>query len=272
MSTLLRDSGTARPQNSTSFWMPVLIVALGCAGVALVQITDYLNQNERSMQDASDLTVRAMGSRSDVLRVAEERLEAGRIGFSVYRDLLRAALTQEDPDEQLAAFESMDKLFASGLAFAKDLRKDLASWPAQVLITTTEAGGSVGSNIEKELKLRGMDVIVQKSGDPKGMIKTEVRCHEQNVCKQNTQAVIDVLQQEGYPVAKATGPGDGDDAAEPTQNDAAANLFQKKRIEIVLAEEKKSAPAKQVASTRHNTPPGVTRGKQLVALTGQLAK
>jgi hypothetical protein len=165
----------------------------------------------------------------------------------------------------------MDKLFASGLAFAKDLRKEVASWPAQVLITTTDAGGAAGSKIEKELKLRGMDVIVQKTGDPKGTIKTEVRCYEQNACGQPTQSVIDVLQEKGYPVAKATAPGDGFAAAEPTQNDNAAKIFQKKRIEIVLADEKKSAPTKQVVASARHTQPHV-REKQVIALTGEPAK
>jgi hypothetical protein len=270
MSTMLRDSGAARPHNRSYFWAPVLVVALGCASVALVQVTDYLDQNERSLQDAGDLTIRAMGSRSDVLRVAEERLEAGRVGFAVYRDLLREAVRRQEPDERVAALESMDKLFASGLAFANDLRKEVASWPAQVLITTTDAGGPMGSDIEKELKLRGLDVAVQKTGDPKGMLKTEVRCYEQSVCQQAAQSAIDVLQEKGYPVVKATTPGDGFDAA-PAQNDAAAKLLQKKRIEIVLADEKKSAPAKQVvASSRHSQPH--VREKQVVALTGQPAK
>jgi hypothetical protein len=272
MSTALRDSGAARPGNSKYFWTPVLVIALGCAGVALVELTDYLNQKEQFIQDANDLTVRAMGSRSDALKVAEERLEAGRIGFSLYRNLLKNALSQQDPDEHVAALESMDKLFASGLAFAKDLRKDLASWPTQVLITTTEAGGSVGSNIEKELKIRGIPVVLQKTGDQKGISKTEVFCYEQNACKQTAQSVIDVLQEKGYPVAKATTPADGVDSAESTQNDDAAKLLKKKRIEIVLANEEKSVPNKQVLASARHTQPHVIHEKQVVALTSQPTK
>jgi hypothetical protein len=271
MSTLLRDSGAARPRNSKYFWTPVWAVLLGCASVLLFETTDYLNQKERAIQDADDLTVRAMGSRSDALKVAEQRLEAGRIDFSLYRDMLKKALSQQDPDEYVAAFESMDKLLATKLALAKDLRKDLASWPAQVLITTTEAGGSAGSNIEKELKIRGIPVVVQTSGYPKEIGRTEVFCFEQNACNQTAQSVIDVLQEKGYPVAKATRPGDGLDA--PAQDDDdAAKLFKKKRIEIVLADEKKSLPNKPVvANLRHLTPhPG--HQKQVVALTSPSAK
>src|SRR5271167_302894 len=127
--------------------------------------------------------------------------------------MLKKALSEPDLDVHVAAFESMDKLFALKLASAKDLRKDLASWPAQVLITTTEAGGSEGSNIEAELKMRGIPVVVQRTGYPKEISKTEVRCYDQNVCQQTAQSVIDVLQEKGYPVAKATPPTDGFDPA-----------------------------------------------------------
>jgi len=63
--------------------MPVWIALLGCAGVLLFETTDYLNKKERAIEDADDLTVRAMGNPSDALKVAEQRLEAGRIGFSL---------------------------------------------------------------------------------------------------------------------------------------------------------------------------------------------
>lgn len=269
MSTALRDSGAARPGNSKYFWTPVLIAALGCAGVALVQITDYLDQKERSIQDAEDLAVRAMGSRSDALKVAEQRLEGGRISFSLYRDLLKSALRQQDPDEQVAAQESMDKLLSSGLAFAKDLRTDLASWPTEVLITATEAGGIAGSNIEKGLKIRGIPVVLQTS-NTKGAGKTAVLCYEQKACKQTGQSVLDVLQENGYPVAEATLPKDGFDAAESAQTDDAAKLLKKKRIEIVLADQEKSAPHKQILARRIQ--PRVVHERQVAALTNLPAK
>jgi hypothetical protein len=239
----------------------------------LVEINDYLNQVEQSIRDADDLAVRAMDSRADALRVAEQRLEAGRISFSLYRDLLKKALSQQNPDEHVAALESMDKLFATGLASAKDLRKDVESWPAQVLITTTEAGGSAGSNIENALKMQGIPVEVQKAGYPKTISKTEVICYEQKVCQETAQSVVGVLRKGFSDLTdlKATPPGDGLDAA-ATPNDDAAKLLKKKRIEIVLADEKKTTPTKQVVASARHTQPHVIHDKQVVALTGQPAK
>ena len=267
MSTVLRDAGAARPRKSNYFWTPVYAALLACAGVLLFEVSEYQNQQERSIEDANDLAVRAMGNPSEALKVAEQRLEAGRIDFPLYRDMLKKALSQQDPDVHVAAFESMDKLLALKLASAKDLRNDLASWPAQVLITTTEAGGSAGTNIEAELKIRGIPVVVQKTGYPKEISKTEVYCYEPDTCKQTAQSVVDVLQEKGYPIAKPIQPGDGLDSVGPAENDNAEKLFQMKRIEIVLADDKKSQPNKPTLAVLRHPQPHFAHQKQVVALT-----
>jgi len=205
-------------------------------------------------------------------KVAEQRLETGRIDFSLYRDLLKKALSQQNPDVHAAAFESMDKLLASNLAFADDLRKDLASWPPQVFLTIAEAGSSAGSNVERDLKLRGMEVFVQQTGSPKAISKTEVFCYEQGACKQAAQSVIDLLQEKGFVVAKATPRGDGFDADGQMQNDEAEKLYDKKRIEIVLADDKKIGPNKPAQAALRHPQPRVGHEKQVVAISGQSAK
>ncbi len=267
-----RDPKAERPRSTKSFWAPVWIISLGCAGVLLFEFGGYLTQQEWLKADNADLTVRAMSSPSDALRVAEQRLEAGRVDFALYRDLLKKALSQHNPDVSAAAFESMDKLLASNLAFADDLRRDLASWPPQVLITTTEAGGSVGSTIETELKLRGMEVFVRATGDPKALNKTQVFCYEQGACTKAAQSVVDVLQEKGYAVAKAAPPGDGFGADGKTQYDEAAKLYDKKRIEIVLADEKKIAPNKPVLAVLRHPRPHSGHERQVVAITSPPAK
>ncbi len=271
MSTLLRDPGIRRPRPSNQFWTPVWLVAVGCAGALLFELGVYVTQQEWTKADNADVAVRAMSSPSDAIKVAEQRLEAGRVDFPLYRDLLKKALSQNDPDVHAAAFASMDKLLASDLAFAEDLRKDLKSWPPQVVIMTTEAGGSAGSTLEKELKLRGMEVFVQATSNPKAISKTEVFCFEQGACKQTAQSVVNVLQEKGYAVAKATPPGDGLDAGGQTQNDEAAKLYDTKRIEIVLADEKGGSNKPAVVAV-HRQQPHPGRQKQIVALTGQSAK
>ena len=104
----------------------------------------------------------------------------------------------------------------------------------QVFITTT--GGSHGSDLEKELKFRGMHVIVKNTDRPKEVTKTAVFCYDPDPCQQTAHSVVDLLQEEGYAVAKPTPPENGFGVT--AQDDDATKLFNKKLIDIVLADEK----------------------------------
>ncbi|MFZ0841079.1 MAG: hypothetical protein WAM77_26750 [Xanthobacteraceae bacterium] len=248
--------------------MPVKICLAGCAGAVLYFAGGYINDQEWLKREGADLAVRAMSSPSGLLEEAEKRLEDGRIAFSVYSDLLEVALDQQDADVRATAFKTMDKLLASRLAFAGDLQRWLASMPPQVFITTT--GGSHGSDLEKELKFRGMHVIVKNTDRPKEVTKTAVFCYDPDPCQQTAHSVVDLLQEEGYAVAKPTPPENGFGVT--AQDDDATKLFNKKLIDIVLADEKKSGPIKQVVASARRAQPRPVQPKQFVALGGQPSK
>ncbi len=267
MSTLYRDPRSERPRTSRHFWLPVWIAVLGCAGAALYMLGGEASNQEWLRKKSADLAVRAMSDPAGALGEAEKSLESGDIDFSLYSRLLEVALGQTDANVRASAFRSMDKLLASGRAYANDLRNEVASMPPQVLIATTESRASAASGVERELKMRGMDVFVVKTSDPNGASKTEVRCYDPDSCRQTAQTVVDVLQESGYAVAKPTPPDNG---AAP--DDQGAQLFNKKRIEIALADDRKSATSKQVVFVARHLRPHVPRVRQVVAFDGGSAR
>jgi hypothetical protein len=143
------------------------------------------------------------------------------------------ALSRQDPEVRNAANQSIATVLNSNLAFADDLKKELASMPTQVFVVTSHAGEDRGLDIEQKLKRRETVVVTHETRDPKikEINKTEVFCYDQDACKQAAQSVFNLLQEEGF---KVNG---------PTPRDAGTTLF-KKRVEVVLADEKKSEPNK----------------------------
>lgn len=219
----------ARPRRSKFFWVPPLIVGGGCIAAAVYAAGAYFTKENWLEEEKAELALTAMRSPSAAIETAEQRLLERRIDFPLYRDLLRVALQQQNPEVRAAANQSIARLASSKLAFADDLKKELVSMPPQVFLVTSPDGTSAAHDIEQKLKRRETVIVTHESRPPsaKPIVKSEVFCYDQEVCKQIGQAVFNLLQQEGF------------DVAGPTRQDAGATLF-KKRVEVVLAGVKKA--------------------------------
>lgn len=229
------DIRAQRPRRSKYFWLPVWIFLAVCAGAGSLVLVVQTMQEQGSAEESSALAIAAMRSPTDALEKAEARLLDKRIDFSIYRDLLRVALSRQEPEVRNAANQSIARVLNSNLAFADDLKKELASMPTQVFVVTSDAGVGRGKDIEQKLKRRETVVVTRETRDPKikEISKTEVFCYDQDACKQTAQSVFNLLKDEGFEVYG------------PTQRDAGASLF-KNWVEVVLADEKKSEPNKPV--------------------------
>jgi hypothetical protein len=236
MSVDYRDARIEKPRRSRNFWTPIWITAIIGAGGIAFSAGQYLTQQQWGDDSKASLAIEAMRSPSGALDEAERQLLADRIDFSVYRDLLRAALSRTDSEVRNAAYRSIHTVLASDRGYAELLKKELASMPTQVFIVATLGSASDAQDIEQKLKRRETAVVIQ---DPsaKAISKTQVLCHGQDICKQSGQSVIDVLHEEGYQIDE---PKLGD-----TSTMALANW-----IEIQLAETKPGKTSKPLKPSK----------------------
>jgi hypothetical protein len=225
-----------RPRYSRYFWTPVYLFLGLCVGLALLVLGGYIVLQQWAEDDYADLVVATMQSPSAGLSRAEALLLEDRIDFALYRDLLRTALVHQDADLRSAANQSIANVLGSGRAFADVLKTELAAMPPQVFIMTTrtDAGVSGGQTLEVELKERGVDVVSRKARDPAGISKTQVVCYDRSECKETAQSVVNLLREWGYDVADAK-PGDNVEDS--------AMILDRKRVDVVLADIKRTGPA-----------------------------
>ena len=232
MSIDYRDVRSEKPRRSRNFWTPIWIAAMVSAGGIAFTAGQYLTEQQWADADQNALAVDSMSSPRFALAEAERQLLDDRIGFAVYRDLLRGALGRPDPEVRSAAYQSIHRVLAAGRGCSDALKKELASMPTQVFIRATDQGASAAQDIEQKLKRRDTAVVIQEAQNPSSKIsKTEVLCYDQDVCKQSGQSVVNLLREEGY------------DASGPTQKDGTESSYTN-RIDIQLAEMKASTPVK----------------------------
>lgn len=215
-----------KPRRSRHFWAPVWISLVIGGGIGVFYCGQFIKEYQQSGKDT--LSVTAMRSPSEALEVAEGQLLRGSIDFAFYRDLLQAALSQSDYQLGKAAYQSIQRVLASGRPCAERLEKWLPSLPREVFITTADKGAA--QDIEQKLNRADTDVFIKVGGAP--FRRTQVSCYDQAVCKQ-TAALIALLRDEGYEVDEAK------------LSDGGAAFAH--RIDIQLAEVK---PAKQPRKTR----------------------
>ncbi|HTV33817.1 MAG TPA: hypothetical protein VME69_12060 [Methylocella sp.] len=231
------SNGAIRSRRDRCFWLPVRIFFTVVVGIVLFLVVTSFEHLITSERESAALAVAAMRSPAEAMENAEawlldEQHPDERIDFSLYRDLLLAALAHQDSEVRNAANQSIARVLHSNLACANDLKKELASMPTQVFIMTSDADASAGRDIAQKLKRREGVIVTQETLDPEKISKTEVLCydHDADNCKQTAQSVINLLQEEGFEVSG------------PTQKDPGATLF-KKRIEVILAVKMKSETA-----------------------------
>jgi hypothetical protein len=109
-------------RSSRYFLAPLWMALALCACVLAFLLGGYMVTDEWAKQDKDTLTESPLERAAD--GVKHDRLE-----FSVYRNLLHAALT--DQDSRPAAFNSIRDVLGFGGAFADDLKADLKAMAPQ---------------------------------------------------------------------------------------------------------------------------------------------
>ena len=225
---MYRDTTADRACRRMRFWAPVFVFAAVVGGVGSFYVGQQANDAKRSAEDKAALAVKAISSPSYALEEAEREMRDGHIEFSVYRDLLGAALSRQDPEVRQAAYQSIHRVLASGRASAERLKNWLPSLPTEVFIVTSDRNAA--DDIEQKLKRRDTTVVIQEPQNPSKQIsKTQVFCYDQDVCRQTAPSVVDLLHEQGYEVDQAK------------YSDASAKSYIN-RIDIELAEAKKVEP------------------------------
>jgi hypothetical protein len=194
-----RDLNSDRPRRSIGFWAPVLVFGAVVGGIGSFYYGQLTKEAQRAGEDKTTLAVMAMRSPSEALESAERQLMADRIDFSVYRDLLQAALSRSDYQVRNVAYQSIHRVAVSGRGYGERLKKWLPSLPTEVFITTSDKGAV--QDVEEKLKRRGSNVVIQEDGRP--IRKTQVFCYDQDVCKQTAPSVVNLLREAGYSVEQA---------------------------------------------------------------------
>jgi len=179
-------------------------------------------------------------SPASALEWAAEGVKHDRIEFAIYRNLLRAALAQQEVGAHEIAFRSIRDVLQYGGAFADDLRAELKGMAPQVFITTTtsQAGIDAGVALEKELRDIGMTIVNREARDPAQIGGSKVSCYGADTCK-DARTLVPLLRGRGYDVGEA----DTSSRSEDNSADVAATLYGAKVIRVALMDPKQTQSA-----------------------------
>jgi hypothetical protein len=222
---------------SRYFMAPLWIALALCACVLAFLLGGYLIADDWSRQDKETLDAYKGVSPSSALALAAEAVKHDRIEFGVYRDLLRAALAEQDAGAREVAWRSIRDVLQYGGAFADDLRVELKKMAPQVFVTTTTstAGVAAETSLEKDLRDGGKTIVDRQALDPAQISESKVSCYSAETCK-DAKALVSVLRSKGY----ALGDADTSSRAEDNSSDEATMLYNAKVIRIVLVDPKQS--------------------------------
>jgi hypothetical protein len=225
----------------SAYFMAPLWIALAVCGMGVAFLLGgYLIADDWSRQDKQTLETYKTVSPSSALALAADAVKHDRVEFGVYRDLLRAALAEQEAGARQAAWRSIRDVLEYGGAFADDLRAELKKMAPQVFITTTtnSAGVAAGSSLERELRDGGKTVVDREALDPAQISESKVFCYSADTCK-DAKALVAVLRSKGYSLNDA----DTSIRAQDNSSDEATMLYDAKVIRIVLMDPKESLSA-----------------------------
>jgi hypothetical protein len=210
-----------------------------------------LATDEKSAPKPESLSSLVWRSPASALDWAAEGVKHERIEFAIYRNLLRAALAQQDAGAHQIAFRSIRDVLQYGGAFADDLRAELKGMAPQVFITTTtsQAGIDAGVALEKELRDVGMTIVNREARDPAQIGENKVSCYEADTCK-DAKALLPLLRGRGYSVTDA----DTSSRSEDNSGDLAASLYGAKTIRVALMDPKLTQSAAATPVKTSSTP------------------
>jgi hypothetical protein len=234
-------------RSSRYFLAPLWMALALCACVLAFLLGGYMVTDEWAKQDKDTLTESPLERAAD--GVKHDRLE-----FSVYRNLLHAALT--DQDSRPAAFNSIRDVLGFGGAFADDLKADLKAMAPQVVMVTTAnpAGVSAGDSLGDDLKSIGLSVATRQKLDPAQINASKVSCYSADACK-DAKTLVTLLRARGYEV----GDPDASSRAEDNSADGAEIIYNAKVIRVALMDPK---PSQSAASTSAPPPQAPTRPRR----------
>ncbi len=194
-----------------------------------------LGTSENSPPKPESLSTLVWRSPASALEWAAEGVKHERIEFAIYRNLLRAALAQQDAGAHQIAFRSIRDVLQYGGAFADDLKAELKGMAPQVFITTTtsQAGIDAGVALEKELRDVGMTIVNREARDPAQIGASKVSCYGADTCK-DARTLVPLLRGRGYEVTEA----DASSRSEDNSDDMAASLYGAKVIRVALMDPK----------------------------------
>jgi hypothetical protein len=204
------------------------------------------------LKRGSSWSALAWMSPSSALEWAAEGVKHDRIEFAVYRNLLRAALAEQDASAHAVAFRSIRDVLQDGGGFAKDLRAELESMAPQVFLTTSTspAGAQAGDSLANELRTAGMAIASRTFLDPSQINESKVACYSADTCK-DAKALVPLLRLKGY---TTLGDADTSSRAEDNSVDKAMALYQAKMIRIVLVDPKPSQTTASTVAGPRSTP------------------
>jgi hypothetical protein len=221
-----------------------LFVGPGADEAKADQSGGALGTSESSPKPVS-LSTLVWKSPASALEWAAEGVKHERIEFAIYRNLLRAALAQQDASAHQIAFRSIRDVLQDGGAFANDLKAELKGMSPQVFITTTtsQAGIDAGVALEKELRDVGMTIVNRDARDPVQIGESKVSCYGADTCK-DARTLVRLLGGRGYAVTEA----DASSRSEDDSNDMAASLYGAKVIRVALMDPKQTQPTLSVST------------------------
>jgi hypothetical protein len=214
--------------------------------------------SENSPPKLESLSTLVWRSPASALDWAAEGVKHERIEFAIYRNLLRAALAQQDAGAHQIAFRSIRDVLQYKGAFADDLKAELKGMAPQVFITTTtsQAGIDAGVALEKELRDVGMTIVNRETRDPAQIGASKVSCYGADTCK-DAKTLVPLLRGRGYENVDT----DTSSRSEENSDDIAATLYGAKVIRVALMDPK---PPQSAAVTPVGSPPTPPRQRKTV--------
>jgi hypothetical protein len=199
-------------------------------------------------------------SPASALEWAAEGVKHDRIEFSIYRNLLRAALAQQEAGAHEIAFRSIRDVLQYGGSFSEDLKAELKGMAPQVFITTTKsaAGIEAGVALETELRDVGMTVVIREARDPAQTGVSKVSCYSVETCKDAEKRLVPLLRGRGYELGET----DASSRSEDSSDDMAAALYGAKVIRVALMDPKLTQTAAMTTIKSPSTPPRLKKSAQ----------
>ena len=201
------------------FWVPFWLAVATGTGIAGYYLGLHAANEAAGEKDVAALAIAAMRSPIDGIQYAENRLLSDKIGYEVYRGVIRAGLKKPDIETLEAVFESLTHVIASGDANQRDTQKMIDQMKPIVLLALSEDSEHT-AGLNKEFRAFGMDTVIASHKDESK--DNAVICYKDETCITSAKRVKEILANRGFQVG---------DVVQITKTTAVYD----KRIDVLLA-------------------------------------